>query len=1173
MAENGRRDVVGDVLAINVGNQAPQRDLQTMGVRNPNQSGGQNEIYAQAMDTVSMVGQLGSAIEGVMKTKEDEWLTEGQLQYMQGATEAQIAATGNKFTMQGWQSLNTVDAANRWYSDELVNIQNGAREMSPEAYSKLLMEKRGQFLGNLPEDPAIRKMYAAAFADQGPRLAAQQVAAHNEYNLEETRASLYNLADSQATHFDTPRINGQSPIAMSNGVVRSTIEGYTDYEIDRLTRTVLGEAGGEGPTGMAGVAHVAINRVIDGGYGGRTLTQVLTPSQFNGLVGSEKYDPNSGQYQRARGIVMDVLSGHNVDPTGGRTHFVSGGIRPNWWESERAKGDTVVIGGHEYVGLARNLGVGQSSSTGALNFANPGEENISPGFANILSNSATQLGTNFGINSGARSKDHNRKVGGVDDSSHVKGEAVDIDMAGMGNEESANLVRTLRANGALRFSTYSDTNHLHVDMNTMNGENGWFMHDETNDKLGDAPDWFKAVSAEAPAALGSNVAANQNSDPTGVAEGMGIPTANTVSIAQTQTQDLWRSINAPKAMKAEVLTDKLISTLGAGDSTLWDSTGGEVFLREFGATPVQIRQVQAAKTQYDTAKMGEFNLAREQRIESVVQAVREGGDPEVAYADIQAMLDEDLIDDKRSTALTQDVLAQARQRGEIEVTDPGFMRGMSTIYERLKNPETYTAEQAQADMDLLALQYDVPETQVRNLVGSVWSKAQSEIDAIQTKIDAATRTSITRDQKLSEINQALAGNGLGRVTGTIDMQDGKGAQNAQQYGVEQRWNELVAVAKESAAGYTDLTPEEQQTKAMTVAQGILFKELINHGNVVQQGLADSMTSSLSGAVASATFEFDAGMQESFDTYMRMNLLDPTGTYAGKYLQSDQASRFMLNTMRFYDGGFGIETSMKRAHEFMRNGLTVENAPDITKIAGFDMALSKAVGDNFQTLMGADWLGSTAINAGDSGWARAHPDQLTDAVSARAWAYYAENSAEDYNVAIKLATQHVVANSSIIGGNIMTPRDAGGVPVAKQMGLEKYGQDIPQKAVEEYLREYATSGASPEWKRVYESKEPNLALSGVPAMGLPPGVAGRVQQINIQGQYVPPFHASWNQDGGTLRVQLWENNDRKALVPYETLAPMELDLAEVGEWYRNKHEVRGSNAFQDMWGSIFGGSSE
>ena len=39
-------------------------------------------------------------------------------------------------------------------------------------------------------------------------------------------------------------------------------------ERDLAIRTVLSEAGGQGPQGMAAVAHVIRNRVISGKYGG-----------------------------------------------------------------------------------------------------------------------------------------------------------------------------------------------------------------------------------------------------------------------------------------------------------------------------------------------------------------------------------------------------------------------------------------------------------------------------------------------------------------------------------------------------------------------------------------------------------------------------------------------------------------------------------------------------------------------------------------------------------------------------------------------------------------------------------------------------------------------------------------------------------------------------------------
>ncbi len=68
-------------------------------------------------------------------------------------------------------------------------------------------------------------------------------------------------------------------------------------------------------------------------------------------------------------------------------------------------------------------------------------------------------GVPFKINSGFRSVAHNKKVGGVANSAHLKGYAIDIATPNGKNQEI--IVRALRQAGFKRFGVY--TNFVHAD--------------------------------------------------------------------------------------------------------------------------------------------------------------------------------------------------------------------------------------------------------------------------------------------------------------------------------------------------------------------------------------------------------------------------------------------------------------------------------------------------------------------------------------------------------------------------------------------------------------------------------------------------------------------------------------------------------------------------------------
>lgn len=127
----------------------------------------------------------------------------------------------------------------------------------------------------------------------------------------------------------------------------------TPAERDLLTRTVLGEAGGEPDDGKAAVAAVAINRLLSGKFGKSMADVVLQPNAFEAWSHPHKlmaYAPNDPAYSDAANAVAMAEAGY--DPTGGATMFLNpelqtqmGRKQPKW-----AAGEGQRIGRHVFYG-------------------------------------------------------------------------------------------------------------------------------------------------------------------------------------------------------------------------------------------------------------------------------------------------------------------------------------------------------------------------------------------------------------------------------------------------------------------------------------------------------------------------------------------------------------------------------------------------------------------------------------------------------------------------------------------------------------------------------------------------------------------------------------------------------------------------------------------------------
>jgi len=150
----------------------------------------------------------------------------------------------------------------------------------------------------------------------------------------------------------------------------------TEDQINTLTWTVLGEAGGESVEGQAAVAHVIKNRSESGRFSKDPAKVAKQRKQFStwNAVGEggnnpQKYSTSSDTFKRTREIVEAVFAGNIPDPTDGATHYWSprgmeGGKDPSWAASETVAG-RLKIGNHVF--LPRNSASTQNYTSSPAN--------------------------------------------------------------------------------------------------------------------------------------------------------------------------------------------------------------------------------------------------------------------------------------------------------------------------------------------------------------------------------------------------------------------------------------------------------------------------------------------------------------------------------------------------------------------------------------------------------------------------------------------------------------------------------------------------------------------------------------------------------------------------------------------------------------------------------------
>lgn len=168
-----------------------------------------------------------------------------------------------------------------------------------------------------------------------------------------------------------PQIPQQQPVSLPSAQTPPPVSQLAlNPEVDKLVRTVWGEARGEDPLGQQGVANVVINRAKKGGKSINDV--VLERNQFEPWSNPqtraqlEALTPDSADYQKILANIAPALQGQDV--TGGADHFYSptaqqgAGRAPPTWDN----GSGVDHGRHRFF----NLGYG---GQGAHQRQNPSE--------------------------------------------------------------------------------------------------------------------------------------------------------------------------------------------------------------------------------------------------------------------------------------------------------------------------------------------------------------------------------------------------------------------------------------------------------------------------------------------------------------------------------------------------------------------------------------------------------------------------------------------------------------------------------------------------------------------------------------------------------------------------------------------------------------------------------
>lgn len=149
----------------------------------------------------SLLGQASTIYSDYLEKKKDQWELEGKLAYAQGKTEDEIRATGNKYTLGGFMTMNVRTSANEFAASMREQIATTDKMKSPDEFRTSLSKGYAELSDKVgsSNDPFVKQLLAASAEDTMPKLVAEQTLAHNTWKENETFSSYNKMLFSEVT--------------------------------------------------------------------------------------------------------------------------------------------------------------------------------------------------------------------------------------------------------------------------------------------------------------------------------------------------------------------------------------------------------------------------------------------------------------------------------------------------------------------------------------------------------------------------------------------------------------------------------------------------------------------------------------------------------------------------------------------------------------------------------------------------------------------------------------------------------------------------------------------------------------------------------------------------------------------------------------------------------------
>lgn len=194
-----QREVIQDPNQT-AGSQPKQADSIPVLPVNAPRAPGLSEVGSRERAVADILGKFNVGFNDYIDKKKTQWQLEGQMAYASGTAEADLAKSGNKYTMEGFMTMKARTSANEWMQQAEQDILNHDHQMSTADYQKKLSEQFKELTSQIKGDDKFTTGLMASIASESfPKLVAKQVAANNQWRQQETYNSRVSMLVSDAS--------------------------------------------------------------------------------------------------------------------------------------------------------------------------------------------------------------------------------------------------------------------------------------------------------------------------------------------------------------------------------------------------------------------------------------------------------------------------------------------------------------------------------------------------------------------------------------------------------------------------------------------------------------------------------------------------------------------------------------------------------------------------------------------------------------------------------------------------------------------------------------------------------------------------------------------------------------------------------------------------------------